>query len=482
MSKTTIRIQEMAVLPEACVRSVSELLHALTFTRNDDPFCMASLVGKTIHVPRAWDFRPYLTPGDYRIVESYLFDNWPAVDFGEPQGSLGPNERIRYDQRPAWEALSTDPTAPFGRQLILGCGKGKTRLALQLMAQRRVPTVVVCHTLNMAHKWVAEAELHLGYPRDAAGFIGDGKLVWDRDFVVTTMAGLIAREMPREFWERFGLVIFDEGDLLGASQLSTILPKFLGERVLLTATPDRADGASVLFDAHIGPAVFRDVTPDLQPRCFVLESGLPQKTAIPVTRKRGKKQVTKTEYRDIQGTIWSPRVRRQIPNIPKTINNLSRIPSRTAWCLAVLSDVAIREKRKVLFLGERVDELKALCRMWQQRFPDVPAGLALGAAHMKAEQIQENLGACQVIFGIQQIAQRGLDESSIDTVIIQYACYAGINRLQQTIGRALRYREGKPEPWVFILNDRNVPVIHDKALILSRKLKDMGYSVEWEGT
>lgn len=423
-------------------------------------------------VPRAFDIWKYLYPppeGENYPCESDLLvpNKWRTVNLGQDNIQLGPNDLIKYNQTEAWEALSAPMEFPYGKILGLGCGKGKTVLALKLAYLRHVPTLVICHTRQMQNAWsdTAAAPWCLNLPKFRHGFIGDGKCKWrNMDIVFSTMPGLICRNYPDEFWKYFGLVIFDEGDLLGATELSQILPKFLGERVLLTATVDREDGKDQLYYNHVGPIIYHDIEPDLAPHCIVYDS------KVPDTDKEGKDVVIKI-FMDPPGAY--------VPHIPLTLSNIVRqFPERREWA----SNIAYRyleEGRKILFLGERVQELKLYNKAAQEYWPKYKSGLALGGQHTTPEEIATTLKTCDIIWGIQHIAARGLNEPAIDTVMIQWMCFKKEGRLRQTIGRALRSKIGKKQPYVVLLNDPKIDVFDRKAELLTLMLKNSGYKVEW---
>lgn len=439
-------------------------------------FQMAQFVDDDyLAVPRSYDIFSKLRalPEGVFYTTRTPFDNgspFRHVTLGKDNIVLGPNSSIRYDQGPAWEALHTPNEYPYGRTLVLGCGKGKTVLALKHAFHRHVPTLVVCHTRQMCSAWsdTAAAPWALSLPYSRHGFIGDGKIDWrGKDIVFSTMPGLVCREYPQEFWDYFGLVIFDEGDLLGATELSQVLPKFLGERLLLTATIERPDGHDELYYNHVGPICFYDDVPDLSPRCVVLDS------AVPAIDGQGREVTQKIWWRSPGG---GPIL---VPHIPKTLTNITRLfPERRNWAMQIVKDL-LDEGRKVLFLGERVAELKAFDRRSKLEWPEYKSGLTLGGQHTTPAEIDEVLKSCDIIWGIQHIAKRGLNKPSIDTIVIQYSCFRQVGRLKQTIGRALRYHEGKKAPLVVILNDPQIEVFDNMARTLYVMLQQLGYEMSW---
>jgi len=453
------------------VRLVSDLTIVTSSRTGKAFYCLAEedIETDSYLVPRAIDITPYLksVARTHLCILAEPLEReywWPPVSMTlQHVPPLGPNEAIRYDQAPAWKALTSPPVWPWGKILALGCGKGKTFLGLRLACVRDTKTLVVCHTNAMIDTWTTLARDLFGIAEEDIGVIGGKRIEWeDKKIVFSTMPGILCRQYPEEFFTDFGLVLFDEGDLLGAEKMSRMLPLFLGERVILTATPERRDGAHVLYEKHVGPIAHYDVQPDLQPTCYVIDSPVPAKAS----------------GESMQGYCWSRFTQKMEPHIPRTINKLSAYSPRFWWALDTVRAL-LSEGRKVLFLGERVEELKQLNTCLSER-TKYTTGLALGMKHMpKGAKLDDILASCDCIWGIGKIAKRGLNEPSFDTLVIQYASFNDPNILRQVIGRVLRYQEGKQDPLVVILNDPEISCMSKNATRLAHRLERDGYKLEW---
>lgn len=442
-----------------------------------DPEMMETIIER-VRFPRNADLRGFLRPGVR--IEDFVDMVGPSIkpmeiELGTKVPGLGPNKWIEYDQQPAWDALIKSTGFPWGKILLLACGRGKTILSLRYAQHRRARTIVVCHTLNMAKQWAKEAIDHLGVDPDDIGFIGDGRVDWEgKDIVFSSMPGLLCREYPDEFWWSFGLAVFDEGDLLGASELRKILPLFVCERLLVTATLERQDGNEQLLHMHIGPVVFEDVEEDVAPLVEVHVTPVPE--FLPVEIKiKGKIQ---TQFRPAEKTVYSRRYRRQIANIPKTVTGLWHYEPRFLFALEVVF-ILLEEGRKILFLGERVDEILTLDELFTSSCETYSSGIFLGAKHMDAEDGFAYLRDSDVTFAIQQLGKRGLNERSIDTIVIQYSTFNDPGKLRQTVGRALRYHPDKEYPKIVILADEKVPCLIKNTDKIVERLTEQGCEVEW---
>lgn len=162
---------------------------------------------------------------------------WPRVEI----------HTLRDEQQAAVTAWSAT------RQgcVVMPTGTGKTEVALQIMAQTRVSTLVVAPVRDLMYQWHRRILAGLGYD---AGVIGDN-VFRVRPVSVTTYDSACIH--MAELGNRFGLIIFDECHHLpgpvrqDAARMSAALM-----RLGLTATPERSDGRHVELDELIGPVVY----------------------------------------------------------------------------------------------------------------------------------------------------------------------------------------------------------------------------------
>lgn len=154
-----------------------------------------------------------------------------------------------------------------GGILQLACGKGKTVIALELIAQSNVPALIIVDNSQLFKQWEKEIQQFLILP-NGLGYIRGQKNTWQRDVVLTTYQTLASRAetIPEEVKRHFGLIIWDEGHHVGAPTFSKSAELFYGKRVALTATPFRSDGMHVIYEFHVGKVIYKDLTQDAKPR------------------------------------------------------------------------------------------------------------------------------------------------------------------------------------------------------------------------
>ncbi len=135
--------------------------------------------------------------------------------------------------------------------IVMPTGTGKTEVALQLMAQTAVSTLVVAPVRDLMYQWHRRILEGLGYD---AGIIGDN--VFRVRPVSATTYDSACIHMDK-LGNRFGLIIFDEcHHLPGPVRQDAARMSAAPMRMGLTATPERSDGRHVELDRLIGPVVY----------------------------------------------------------------------------------------------------------------------------------------------------------------------------------------------------------------------------------
>lgn len=234
--------------------------------------------------------------------------------------------------------------------LELGCGLGKTVIALDLVARLGGPALIILDNTNLMAQWKDDIEEFLEVP-GGIGLIQAEVCDWEKAVVLATYhtLGAIAPTMSERMKRHFRVVIYDEAHHVAAATFAPSAEVFYGMRLALTATKNRSDGLHVIYDNHIGPTIYKDITHRIKPRIVFRWTGL-------------KVDATSDVY-DTHGKI-----------------HLSKVSSFCGKWLArlqlILSDVdeAVRAGRKILVLCNAVDEAVNLCALWTLRNWHQPQG------------------------------------------------------------------------------------------------------------
>jgi len=205
--------------------------------------------------PWIWDPRSGVWRCDareYAAVRRQLAESGVLVEDRVPQWRpvRWPHVKI-HPLRPEQEAAVAAWRPTRQGVIVMPTGTGKTEVALRIMADRAVATLVVAPVRDLMYQWHRRILEGLGYD---AGIIGDN-VFRVRPVSVTTYDSAYLH-MER-LGDQFGLVVFDECHHLpgpvrrDAARMCAALM-----RLGLTATPERSDNRHADLDWLIGPIVY----------------------------------------------------------------------------------------------------------------------------------------------------------------------------------------------------------------------------------
>ena len=136
-------------------------------------------------------------------------------------------------------------------------GHGKTVLAIHLIAQRAVGTLVIVHRRPLLEQWIAQLSMFLGIEEKDVGQIGGGKRQPNGRLDVAMIQSLVRKGNVNEVVADYGHVIVDECHHVPAVSFERVLSQVRARYVLgLTATPRRRDGHEPILHMQLGPARF----------------------------------------------------------------------------------------------------------------------------------------------------------------------------------------------------------------------------------
>jgi superfamily II DNA or RNA helicase len=134
--------------------------------------------------------------------------------------------------------------------IIMPTGTGKTLVALAIMKELGVSTLVVAPVRDLMYQWQRRIQHGLGYD---AGIIGDNTFDLRPVSCTTYKSAYIHMD---KLGHLFGLIIFDEcHHLPGLNMSEAAYMSAAPFRMGLTATPERSDGRHKLLEELIGPSV-----------------------------------------------------------------------------------------------------------------------------------------------------------------------------------------------------------------------------------
>jgi superfamily II DNA or RNA helicase len=334
--------------------------------------------------------------------------------------------------------------------LNLGCGKGKTVLALKYAAYLGVPTIVIVNTTSLLEQWKKAIKEHLGFEDYEIGVMQGSQLEWAGFPIVLAMVHTVANQrdnLPKSFRQRFGLAVFDEAHHMSAPYFCRAADMFYGKRLSLTATANRTDGLEAIYQYHLGHVFHSDLTQDL----------------IPYTTFHQLQWIIPVEdlplIRDKKGDV----------NLPKVRTYLGTVNKRNEYILEQLAH-DIEDGRQVLVLSHSKDHLPYLSELWAGAFDGHTVIIGETDQRHRVRLLEEG----NPVFGTFQLAREGLDKPCLDTLYV-LTPFSNSNDLQQGWGRIQRSFDGKQDPIVRVFEDTNIRSV----VKCNNKLRKFLKALDW---
>lgn len=407
--------------------------------------------GDFVILPRGYD-PPYVTSN--RVYVKDLRPAWPFVR------GFTFREQMRLNQREPMEALAR---VKGDKLLCLGCGKGKTVIALWYTALYSRKTIVLVDQDFLVAQWRRQIVKYLGIPEEEIGLIQKKTFRVGERITIAMMPTLKQRDLPAEFYDQFGLAIADEAHVLGAPLASRILPCFPGERLLLSATPERKDGMHPVYMLHGGglEPCFIDLSRDqssawnfIELPEVLSEEQLESNVLIGADPKKGKKG----RWKKLRDALWMkmrawPRPRFQRPVYETAAGESEEFNAQ------ILHEVyrAYNAGRNILVLGGRTEQLEMLAGLAQEAGVDASYVISNVKGEAREEAFQH-----RVIFATWQIASKALDIPELDTLILLFPTDDS-GFLRQAVGRIDRLVEGKKKSVVVVFVHAAYAAVANKA-------------------
>ena len=390
---------------------------------------------------------------DYRVVDC---TGRRGSIVGRDAVRLGPHELQPFDQREGFEALVAPDAPPHGRMFVLRCGGGKTAIAMKAAHARGGRTLWVTITDALVDQARADIARYLDLHQRRIGHVQAHKQRWQGyGIAVSTLQTLaLSTSLPAEFWEYWDLVIFDEGDVLGAPAFHKVVPKFRAERWVLTATPKRSDGNDELFTMHTGPICYLHTEFDLEPECYFIST-----QAGP-------------ELLGYAG--WDTLRHQRRVQYAITAKNLLLDERRQQLIIAEVLK-ALSKERTILAVGDSVEGIATLA----QRMRDLNIEAGTVTSHVKRAARREAIKVPPVVCATSKIFQRGLDRVAFDTLLMTTLTTTNAVFTNQLAGRILRANKDDPDkrPVIVVLTDVKVEQLRMMAASLAERFTDLGWTV-----
>jgi len=338
------------------------------------------------------------------------------------------------------------------RRLLMpdGTVSHNTVCMLWTIAKLKKTACVIVPSEALAIQWQTECLEKLGGDKKDYPIIQQNSCNYSSGKIcIAIIHSVSKRDYPREFYEHFGIVVWDEAHRVGAKFFSQSLGKFRARhRIALTATPTRKDGCTdLIFNTFGKPSVVAK-SKALKTKVYVYKSHL-------------------ASIRDRNDSDIS----RKIPRAT-LLNFLANHSGRNQQIVNLI--VRMRNKgRKVLVIGDRIAHLQKLMELCEQAGLDPDSmGLFTASKEVEGKSVkvsQEYLSGVKensdLIFATYGMMKEGVDIPRLDCGIDVTPRSEAI----QVIGRIRRPLPDKPTPIWVTIEDVNLAGV--KGSLISR-IKD----------
>ena len=214
-----------------------------------------------IYVPKYYGLEKFGMPEEDPLYKSDYFNTFVPPSPIKPMQAAFKGD-LRPEQKDAVSCFIKACQDPLKRGGIinLSCGGGKTVIAIHIISLLKMKTMIIVHKTFLLDQWRERIQHFL--PEARVGIVkAQTTDVEDKDIIIGSLQSLSMKEYSPRLFEDIGLCIVDEIHRTGTEVFSQALAKFnfmfsLG----LTATLERKDGLTKVFQWAVGDVVYQNKT------------------------------------------------------------------------------------------------------------------------------------------------------------------------------------------------------------------------------
>ena len=355
------------------------------------------------YIPKYFGIENFGKVTDYKYFENVKHINVPFV------GS------VRDYQETIINTYFDKITDTNGGLLEIPCGRGKTVMALNIIAKLKVKTLVIVHKGFLLNQWVERITEFL--PTAKVGKIqGQCIDIDDKDIVIGMLQSLSMKDYPSQLFSSFGLTIVDEVHHIAAEVFVRSLFKIITPFTLgLSATMQRKDGLSKVFKMFLGPIIYKEKN---SKNTNVLIKAIQYSNAD--------EQFNEIVY-DFRGN----------PQYSTMISKLCKCEERSDFIISVIKDLFTKNNsQQIIVLAHNKNLLTYLFKsIEEQNFATV--GYYVGGMKENALKLSESKN---IIIATYSMASEALDIKTLTTLVMA----TPKTDVTQSIGRILRTKHTQP--------------------------------------
>lgn len=306
-------------------------------------------------------------------------------------------------------------------------GSGKTIIGLELIAQKRQPTLILVHRKQLFDQWINRIQDFLSIPKKQIGQIGNQKYKIGKEITVAMIQSLTRRDLS-ELRNKFGMVIIDECHHIPAKSFREVITRLNCFYLYgLTATPKRKNNDEKLIYVYIGNVIYE------------------------MTQKKQLESQNITVEINVRETELFVPYDYKIDNYETVSQILIFDTNRNGLILKDIEDNISRFK-SILILTERKSHVNVLNLYLKEKYETIAISGDDSERSRKSKLEQIEQGHFQVIISTGQYFGEGIDVKALECLFIVYP-FAFESKLVQYIGRV--QRSGRP-PVIFDYRDSKI--------------------------
>ena len=361
---------------------------------------------------------------------------------------------LRPSQEQAVAALLPHDTGVLAASTAFG----KTVLAIRMMAERGVNTLILVHRRQLMDQWIERLATFSNLPHDAIGVIGGGRRKPRGQVDVALIQSLVRKGEVNDIVGNYGHLIVDECHHLSAVSFELVARRSKARYILgLSATVTRKDGHHPIIVMQCGPIRHRvDARSEAAKRPF-----------DHVVRIRD------TSFQ-LQAALDTPS-----PSIQDVFKEMVADEARNDL---IFADVlwALEAGRSPVVITERTAHLEIIAKRLE-RFARHVIVLRGGQSEKQRRDIAARLAAIpqveeRVIVATGRYLGEGFDDSRLDTLFLTMPI-AWKGTLAQYAGRLHRLNDAKREVIIYDYVDMRVPVLARMAAKRRIGYRAIGYKI-----
>ena len=370
---------------------------------------------------------------------------------GKPISILFKGE-LRLDQAKAVAALSPHDTGVLAATTAFG----KTVVAIRMIAERGLNTLILVHRRQLMDQWVERLAAFSDLPREAIGVIGGGKRKPKGLVDVALIQSLVRKGEVDDLIGNYGHLIVDECHHLSAVSFELVARRAKSRCILgLSATVTRKDGHHPIIAMQCGPIRYS----------VSAKSEAAKRPFDHLVRVRRTKFI-------LPGEADRPQ-----PTIQEVFHALVNNEDRNAL---IFDDIlhALDAGRSPVVITERTAHLDALATRLG-RFAKHVVVLRGGSSDKQRRATAQRLASIpeteeRVVVATGRYLGEGFDDARLDTLFLTMPI-AWKGAVTQYAGRLHRLHHAKREVVIYDYVDDNVPVLARMAAKRRTAYQALGY-------